>query len=532
MMRVFVSLILLFAQLASSCQSGASYKPKEQHLRLNIHSEPPTLDLRKATDTTSISVIHLCFEGLLSLDENNNPIPALADRYEHSDDFKTYTFYLRDAKWSDGMPITAYDFEKTWKTVLSPSFPSEFASDLFILKNGEAAKCNKCSIDDVGVKALDAKTLLVELDHSAPYFLQLATIHCFFAAPSHITDLNPNWTSHSGKDFVCSGPFILTSWRHQDLIELEKNPNYWDREVVCLEKISLTIVEDENTELTMFQNGELDWVGSPVSTLPMDALANLKKHEEVVTYPMSGVYYYVFNTKEFPFNNVHIRRAFSLSINRQAIVDNILQSGQIPAMALIPPTLWKEKRAYFLDYDLKEARKEFDLGLKELNVTASQLPPITLSFNTATGHHKIAQAIQEIWQRVFGVSVRLENKEWKVFLDEIRHHNFQVARMGGIASYRDPLTFLEYYKYLGSVNNNCQWKNVEFTRLIEESEKATDPQERKSLLMQAEKILIDEMPIAPIYFYTGSYIKKPYVKNVKISDLHEMGLKTAYLETR
>ncbi|MGE3535489.1 MAG: peptide ABC transporter substrate-binding protein [Parachlamydiales bacterium] len=526
------SLPLLLVMSACQNSSSSSHRPTKQELRLNIHSEPPTLDLRKATDTTSIAIIKMCFEGLVRLDENNTPVPGVAERFENSDDFKTFMFYLRDAKWSDGKPITAYDFEATWKTMLSPAFPCEFANDLFILKNGQAAKLNRCPVDAVGVKAVDEKTLIVELDHSVPYFLQLAATHAFFAVPNHVAVAHSDWADNSGEKFVCNGPFKMKEWRHYNFIEVQKNAQYWDQDSVRLEKISLALIEDENTELTMFENGELDWAGSPMSTLPIDALATLKKTGNVTTYPMSGVYYYIFNTKEFPFNNVHIRRAFALSINRKAIIDNITQSDQVPAMAMIPPTMWKEDRGYFQDHDLKEARKEFDLGLKELNITLSQFPPITLSFNSASAHHKIAQAIQEQWHRTFGVKVRLENKEWKVFLDEMRHHKFQVARMGGIANFRDPLSFLELYKYLSSSNNHSQWTNPRFTQLLEKAELTVDQQERTALLLEAEKILIEEMPIAPIYFYTGSYMKKPYVKNVHLSDLADVDFKTAYVEIK
>lgn len=531
-MKWSIALPLSMLLMASACQkaNNTHSKPTKQELRLNIHSEPPSLDLRKATDVTSISIIKMCFEGLVRLDENNTPVPAIAERFEHSDDFKTFTFYLRESTWSDGHPLTAHDFEKAWKTMLSPTFPCEFANDLYVLKNGQAAKLGRCSIDMVGVNAIDDRTLLVQLDHPIPYFLQLAATHPFFCVPDHIASQHPDWAENSGERFVCNGPFALKEWRHHNVIQVQKNPMYWDKDKVVLEKITLSLIEDENTELTMFENNELDWAGSPLSSLPIDAMSSLKQKGEVTTYPMSGVYYYVFNTRQFPFNNVHIRRAFALSINRKSIIDNITQSEQVPAMAIVPPTMWKTERNYFQDNDLKEARREFELGLKELNITAAQLPPITLMFNTVSAHHKIAQAIQEQWHRTFGIRVRLENKEWKVYLDEMRHHKFQIARLGGIANFRDPISFLEQYKYLTSSNNHSQWTNTRFTELVEEAELTSDLDKRTALLMEAEKIMIEEMPIAPIYYYTGSYLKKPYVKDVHLSDLSDVDFKAAYLE--
>ncbi len=299
---------------------------------------------------------------------------------------------MRQAHWSDGEPVTAFDFEKTWKQILDPAFPCEFAVDLYIIKNGKAAKTQRCSVDEVGVKALDEKTLQVELEHPVPYFLSALTTHSFFATPSHITGKYPNWTQDH---YVGNGPFVLQEWRHHDAIELTKNPYYWDKENTKLERVLYTLVEDETTELTMFENGELDWAGYPLSTLPTEALPTLAKKGILEQYNIAGVYYYIFNVKEFPFTNANIRKAFTLAINRQAIVANVTQMGQIPAMSLIPPTMWKNPHSYFQDHDVAEAKRLFALGLNELGITAEELSPITLSYNTYVGHHKIAQAIQD-----------------------------------------------------------------------------------------------------------------------------------------
>src|SRR5581483_6484098 len=285
----------------------------------------------------------------------------------------------------------------------------------------------------------------------------------------------------------------------------------------------------ESTELTMYENGELDWAGYPLSNLPTEALPSLEKQGKLHNFAISGTYYYVFNTKEFPFTNANIRKAFSLAINRRSIVDNVTQMKQIPAMSLVPPTIWNVT-PYFKDNDLAEARRLFELGLQELGITASDLPPLHLSYNTVVGHHKIAQAIQEQWHQAFGVQVKLENKEWKVFLDELTHHKFQIARMGGLANVNDPMTFLDYYRYLSNSNNLAQWSNLKFTQLLDEADVTLDEAKRFTLLREAEKVFIDEMPIAPIYFYNGNYLKKSYVKGIHLSDLNNLDLKWAYVE--
>lgn len=525
-----VKLALFFALslLSFGCsQQDNSYTPSSQELRLNLHSEPPTLDPRKATDLTSITVIKMCFEGLTRLGVDGEPVLAAAEKMDVSEDGKHYTFFLREAKWADGEPLTAHDFEQTWKTILSPTFASEFAAELFLLKNGKAAKEGLCPLSEVGVRALDDKTLQVELAHPSPCFLAILSTHTFFPSPIHVIEKTENWTH---KNYVGNGPFKIIEWRHYNSIVLMKNGLYWDKEQVKLEKVSFALIEDSSTALSMYENYELDWTGYPMDSLPEDAIPTLAKSGELEQYDIAGTYYYIFNTKEFPFNNVNMRRAFALAINRQAIIHNITQSGQTPAMALVPPGLWKERFEYFQDNDLVEAKRLFDLGMKELNVSARDLEPITLTYNTLSAHHKIAQAIQQQWSEAFGIKIQLENKEWKVFLDELRQHKFQIARMGGIASINDPLTFLDFFRYHSSSNNHSQWTNVAFSEILEEVDQTVDPDKRTALLKKAENLLIQEMPLAPIYYYTGAYLKRPYVKGVYPSLLSDVDFKWAYVE--
>ena len=528
-MNQWIASAVVFSLFLSGCEKKENtFRPASQELRLNLHSEPPTIDPRKAIDTVSFALINQCFEGLTRFNPDGQIVLAMAEKIEVWEDQKRYTISLRDAKWSDGEPITAYDFEKTWKTQLDPSFLCESANELYFILNARAAKTKRCSLDEVGIKALDEKTLQLDLEHPVPYLLAALATHSFFVTPNHITVAYPDWTHGH---YVGNGPFVMKEWKSRDRIILEKNPFYWDRENVKLEKIYFALVEDEVTELSMYENGELDWAGAPLSSLPAEALPSLEKKTDLHTCEMSGTYYYIFNTKEFPFQNVHMRRAFSLAINRMAIVSNITQSGQIPAMGLIPPTIWKEPQPYFKDCDIAEAKRLFALGLKELGITAEQMPPIRLSYNTIASHHKIAQAIQEQWSTTFGILVKLENKEWKVYLDELRMHQFQIARLGLHAQFNDPIIFLDFYRFLSSENNYPQWTNPKFSALLEVAQNTAEPAERMAILKQAEKILMDEMPIAPIYFYTQTYLQKPYVKGIRISEVSNLDLKWAYVES-
>ena len=529
MLRLVVLFTLSLALLTGCKKRIAPYEENRQVNRLNLHTEPPTLDARKATDTSSIGIISMCFEGLMKRGKNGTIIPAVAHRVETSQDNRVYTFHLRDAKWWDGTEITAYDYESTWKSILDPTFPSGFANDLYIRKNGWAVKNGELPSSARGVSSIDRKTLRVELEYPIPYFLDLVASHSFFSVPSHIAALNSKWADEAGPQFVGNGAYMLKKWKHHNCIVLEKNPLYWDSEVVTLNQIELTIIEDSNTELNMFESGELDWAGYPLSTLPTDAIQALENDQRLNRYPLSGTYYYIFNVQEFPFDNVKMRKAFSLAINRKSIIENITQSDQTPATSFIPPTIWKVE-AHFKDHDLEEARRLFDEALEEMGHTKATLPKITLTYNTSEAHHKIAQAIQEQWFRAFGIRIGLANVEWKVFLDELSHRQFQIARMGGIAGFNDPMTFFDRYKYPDSSNNYSGWSNTEFTDLIELAERTPDVEKRKSLLRKAEAAFMAEMPIAPIYYYQGSYLKKCYLKGVQLSEFSEADFKFAFLE--
>ena len=526
-MQRFLLACTLTAGAVLSC-SPPSSGSKTQEIRLNIHTDPPSLDPRKPSDTTSSTVIRMCFDGLMRRDKEGKPSFGVAKSVEISDEGLTYTFTLRESVWSDGTAVTAKDFETTWKTILSPEFPSEFANELYILKNGKKAKEKALSLDEVGVKAISDYVLQVDLEYPVPYFLDMLMTHSFFPVPSHIND--PKWGQNGGDLYVCNGPYQLAEWKHYNSMTLLKNPTYWDSEAVVLEKIDLYMIEDEMTELSMYENGDLEWIGSPLSSIPADALSSLSKEKDYHHYPIAGTYYYIFNTEVFPFTNKHIRRAFALSIHRQEIVENIVQGGQTVATSLVPPSMWNEKNTYFSDGDLSSAKTEFEIGLKELGITADELPTIKLSYNTNSGHHKIAQAIKEQWSTALGIRVDLENMEWKVFLDSVNNHKFQIARMGGIASYNDPIAILKDYQYADSRMNQCQWSNQKFAELIDLSDHTHNPEKRMEILSEAEAILMEEMPLAPIYFYTGNYMKKPYVKSVAISNLSEIDLKYTYLD--
>lgn len=527
-MMKFLKIVLLFSITLFVFACNKNTHSSKQVLRLNLHSEPPTLDPRKASDDVSSLLSRACFEGLMSLDAVQQPEFAVAERYTLSEDQKTYTFYLRKTLWWDGKPVTAHDFETTWKTILDPTFPSPIAFQVYILKNAQKAKEGLCSLNEIGVKAVDDSTLEVTLEYPSPFFLKMLATSPFLPTPTHLASLSPNWANDCDEQFVGNGPFKMKSWRHQNELVLEKNKLYWDQEHVGLDQIHFSMVEDENTSLSLFEAGEFDWLGYPFSSIPLDALPVLRKNNRVESLPLSAVYYYIFNTKQPPFDNALIRRAFALAIDRQGIVQHVLQTGQVPATGIVPPYLWGEERTYFDSTNLEEARRLFQKGLEEMGKTAKTLPQIKLVYNRTEGHHKIAQAIQQQWFEAFGIRAMLENLEWKVFLSQMRTRQFQVARMGWIATVDDPLAFLDQF----CNHSDTGWNNETFNGLIQQAKETLDPAKRLGLLKQAESVLIAEMPIAPIYFYTGNYMKQSHVHGMQPSNIVNINLKTAFLEKR
>ncbi|MGC5324472.1 peptide ABC transporter substrate-binding protein [Brevibacillus sp. SYSU BS000544] len=498
-----------------------------QVLKMNLHSEPPTADPGLAEDTTSGAVIRATFDGLTRTGEDGTPHESVAEKIDVSDDLITYTFHLRDAKWSNGEPLTAHDFEYAWKRVLNPKTAANYAYQLYYIKNAEKANKGEAKPEDIGVKALDDKTLQVTLENPTPYFLELTAFYTYYPVSKAVVEKDPKWASEA-KTHVGNGPFKMESWEHKSKLVLVKNENYWDKDAVKLDKIEFSMVEDENTELSMFDNGEIDWAGSPLSSLPTDAIPALKQSGKMTTQPIAGTYWYKFNTEKAPFNNVKIRKAFAYSINRQAIIDNVTQTNQAPAMGAVPPSMNLGVDGYFKDNDLETAKTLLAEGMKELGI--DKLPPITLSFNTSEGHKKIAEAIQDQWKKNLGVDVKLENKEWKVYIEDLHQGNFQVGRMGWLGDFNDPINFLELYKDKKGGNNDTNWENPQYKELLNKSALEKDSAARKKILADAEKILMEDMPIAPIYFYTNSWVKNDKVKGVIVDGLGFIDFKWGFIE--
>ncbi len=548
-MRRFASLSVCFALVGTLFFSGCSSRepastsaPKQANqseqqaagtaggakLEVNLGSEPQTIDPGLAQDIPSMSVARQAFDGLLRLGTDGTLHEAVAQSYEVSPDQLTYTFHLRDSKWSNGDPVTAHDFEYAWKRVLDPKTASSYAYQMFYLKNGEKANSGKASLDEVGVRAQDDKTLVVTLEHPAPFFLQLVASVTYFPVNQRVVQSNPKWANEAAT-YVGNGPFILDKWEHKSKITFRKNEQYWDKENVKLSTLVFDMIEDANTELNLFENGDLDWAGSPLSDLPGDALPALKQSGKLHTQSATGTYLYTFNTERPPFTNKKIRQAFAYAINRKEIVDNIVTYRGTAALGYLPPSMSFKPEGYFKDGDVETAKKLLADGMKEAGL--KQLPPITILYNTNETHQRIAAAIQEQWRKAFGIEVQLKNEENKVKREDMKNGNFQIGRNSWIGDFNDPINFLEVYRDKGG-NNDARWFNPTFKELLNKAKVERDPQKRLEYLKQADAIFMDEMPIIPIYYYTYAWAKNDAVKDVVIDSLGFIDFKYASKESK
>ena len=511
----------LLCVVGTSCQKSAPPSPQgaAQHIHLNLKSEPPTLDPRKGGDIISSHMHFLLFEGLMRLNPDNSISPSQAKTFDLSEDGLVYTFTLRDSTWSNGDPVTAYDFEKSWKDILDPSFPSANAHLLYPIKNAEAAKRGAVALSDVGVLAKDAKTLVVTLEVPTPYFLDLVSFCVFFPVHSQTDKENPDWAYNAGKDFVSNGPFLLKEWKHHNEIVAVKNPTYWDVGRVKPTSIHFSMIENEMTALQMFESGKLDMIGEPLSPLPIDALPTLKKGGRIQQNPVAATTMITFNVTKPPFSNVKIRKAFAYAINRAAIVGNITQMNELAACNAIPPVLKNNRNhLFFKDADRAQARALLQEGMQELGITQEDFREFAYYYTTSEIHHKVAQAIQQQWKDVLGVHIKVENLDHKILLDKLTKRDYAFAQNFWIAQYNDQMNILERFKYKGNVKNYANWEHPDYIRLLEAS-CYVNGTKRAEILEQAEALFLSEMPICPIYHWEMAYMFQPHLYGIGLTSV-------------
>lgn len=507
---------LIIVILASGCggTKQAEKGTKDQLIRYNVCTEPETLDPAKATGVPDGTIMLQLFDGLTRYDEKQEIKPAIAESWQVSADGLTYTFKLRDAKWSNGEPIKAQDFVFSWLRALAPETASEYAYQLFYVKGAEDYNSGSGKKEDVAIKALDDKTLQVTLEKPAPQFLGLTAFYTLYPVYEKNVLAGDNWFTDPAK-YISNGPFKMVSWDHNQKIVLEKNLSYWDAANVKLNKLEIYLIDAVDTGFNMFNTGQLDFQDE----VPVQEIAAMKDKKELQIAPDASIYFYRFNVTRRPFDDVRVRKALAMAIDRKQLVDNVLMAGEKPALAFVPFGFkdadgkdFRQNTGNLFDENLAEAKKL----LAEAGYPEGQgFPRATILFNTNENHKKIAEAIQQMWKKNLGIEVSMQNTEWQVYLDREKSSDYEIARAGWSPDYLDPMSFIDMFVTKGG-NNKTGWGNDEYDRLVAEANSTSDQKARMEAMHQAEKILMDEMPVMPVYFYTNASLIKESVKNVII----------------
>jgi oligopeptide transport system substrate-binding protein len=521
---LLAALLAVFSFGAASCggddDEGAApggEPAAEQVMTIAWGAEPPSLDPGLATDTTSSNIILNIMDPLVKL--NDDTLEAEASLAESWDvEGTTVTFHLRDdATWTNGDPVTAEDFVYSWKRTLSPELAADYAYQLYGIQGaaeyngceGGEAECQELA-DALGVTAVDAQTLQVELTSEQPWFVQQASHHSFLAVhQATVEQFGDKWTEPA--NMVSNGPFKLESWEHEASINLVKNEDYRAADEVTLTRVDGRIIVDGTTRVQAFEAGEVDALDG--SGLPPDEIPRLKELPEYELYPSLGNYYYGFNIKNIP--DIHQRRAMSLAINRQAIIDNVAQADQLPAQGMTPQGI-----AGFDDINAASewlpAEGDMARAEDEMSQAASPKMSVNLFHNDAPGHREIAVAVQSNWQEL-GIETTIKAQEWAQFLEFLGpppNKAVDVYRLGWIYDFPDAINGLELWT-CDSGNNNTNFCNEEFDGLIEQAGSVVDDAERYQLYAQAEQIMFGpdgELPIAPIYWYTYPNLERETIK--------------------
>ena len=523
--HILVGLIMFAAVACERRESMVTQFSREKILLKGNGTEPRSLDLHLIQTTTEHHIMMALFEGLVNEDAADDTTihPGVAEKWESLDNFSRWIFHLRpDARWSDGTPLVAADFVKSYKRQLSPSFGALYPEMLYKLKNAEAF--HKGEIKDfnqVGAKALDDHTLELTLNGPIPYFLSVLLHFTWFPVPIQVIEKHGELESRFNQwtrpgNMVSNGPFKLKEWKFKDYIETERNPHYWDTKNVKLNGVRFVVVPDVATEERLFRNGRLHMT----ETLGLDRIPFYKENfpEVLRVYPYLGVYFYRMNVTLPVFKDVRVRQALNLALDRDTLVNQTLHGTHAPAYGLTPPM----KASYTLPRPLKYDPEKGRQLLAEAGYPGGKgLPKFSILVNDVETHILIAQVVQDMWKRNLGVDVGIRTESSSVFYDTQNRLDYDVARAGWIADFVEPISFLDMWT-AGNQNNMTGWQNAQFDKLIADSYTATDPAARGKIMEQAETLFMNDYVIVPIYWYNRQILVHPAVKgwHVKVLDNH------------
>ena len=556
-----ISALAISASLLAACTPGGTGSstggaggdnikaPTGGLVRYNLGADPKTLDPALNTAVDGGTVLQNLYVGLMKTDDDDQPIPGMAESHEVSEDGLVYTFKLRDAKWSDGEPVKADDFAFAWFRALdsmTKPTPSEYAYQLFYIKNAEKFNAGEATKEEVGIEVVDDKTLKVTLEAPVAYFLSLMAFPTYFPVRQDMVEKDVNLWWADKETHVSNGPFKFESLAPKSKLVLVKNDNYYDADKVKLKTIEMSLTDDAQTFLASFKKGELDMIEAP----PPQDIPQLLKDKVAQVMPYLGTYFYVINMRpELKDKNPEVyealqkpevRRALALGLNKTELVEKVAMGEQTPAWADVPEGIKDHEgnnfadKTKYLDKDAGDFEEAKRLLTEAGYPNGEGFPTITLKYNNNTTHQNMAVAVQAMWKQNLGIDIELANEEWAVFQTSRINGDYEIARHGWIADYNDPMTFLDMWVSGEGPgvwgNNDAHYDNPEYDRLIAEAKVETDLPKRTQMMHDAQDLLMEDLPVIPIYFYTNVVAYRDYVKEVRKSPLGFLFFENAYIE--
>ena len=523
-----VSTLLLSSFLAGCGKEKSTTKPREEKkvLQLTETGEIPSLNSLKVTDAVSFNVLNNVMEGLFRLSKNDEVIPGIAQKHEVSKDGKTYTFHLRDAKWSNGDPVTAHDFIYAWKQLVNPETGSEYAYIMYDVKNAEKINKKQIGLDELGVKAQDDKTFTVELEHPVPYFTKLLCLPSFYP-------INEKYAKEQGDKYgleanktLYNGPFTLSEWKHEASFTMKKNNQYWDKKEVKLDEVNYQIVKEISTVVNLYQTDKID--RAVISTEFVDKYKNDK---ELKQYTDPVMYFFRFNENVPILKNKNARLALSMAFDKKGLATSFLNDGSVPANYYVPNGFLKgpdkkdfrETTTEFNKTNVNKAKEYWEKAKQETGTNEVTLEMLNYDLEN---FKKVGEYIKEQLEKNLPgltIKVKLQPHSQKLALEKKKEYEMSLSRW--LPDYPDPMTYLDVFISESGVNNTG-YANPEYDALIKKTkmELGNDEKARWKAMQDAEKMLLDDAVIAPVFQRGLSYLQKPYVKDLYV---HQFGPATS-----
>ena len=513
---IAIALVLIMA----FCVFGCTTSTEDFEIAVNFASEPNTIDPALNSAVDGAVMINHIFEGLYKWvdDGSGNATLALGQAKEVTPnaDKTVYTVKLRDdIKWSDGKDVVAADFVYAWQRLVDPNTAADYCYMADIILNANEIMAGEMDKSELGVKAIDEKTLEITLHTACPYFEEIMAFPALMPIRSDIIEQYGDQWTFSPETYIGNGQYKMAEWSHNEFIKLVPSETYYDVDKLGPKVIKFALMDDTNAIYAAYRSGSLNFI----QEVPVDEIPGLLSSGELKVHPYLGTYYCCFNTSKAPFDDVRVREAFSLVIDRNYIVENVTKTGQKPATAFVPsgisdaPGTKDDFRAVGGDYMDVSAEKYQESCERARQLLAEAgypngegFPIVEYLYNTSDNHRLIGEALQNMWQTELGVTVNLVNQEWNTFLDTRKNGDYSIARNGWIADYNDPMSFLDMW-LTGGGNNDAQYSNPDYDALIMQAKSTSDLAERMSLMHQAEDILMGQDVVhAAIYFYTDKYM--------------------------